>query len=251
MDLPLSFYIIGAILVFFIGVSKAGIAGGATSLSVPILALFVSPLVAAGILLPLMLVVDVAAITAYRKHVSWRHLKYCLPGGMIGIGAGTLMVGSVTPEHIKLIVGLIALWFAALYFFKPFLPQMVGPLPPQTGSLFAAVSGFTSHLAHAGAPPMRGFLLGQNLQKTPFLATFCVFFFIVNLVKLGAYIAVGQINYQTLWLSFCLAPLLPIGIWFGLKLHKAIPQNLFVKISYLLLLFAGLKLSYDYLVSVL
>ena len=59
--------------VYLTGVSKGGFAGGFGTLSVPLMALAISPTQAAGLLLPLLLVMDAFAVKAWwGKHDSHR-----------------------------------------------------------------------------------------------------------------------------------------------------------------------------------
>ncbi|HBM44908.1 MAG TPA: hypothetical protein DD373_14660, partial [Halomonas sp.] len=77
--------------VYLTGVSKGGFAGGFGTLSVPLMALAISPTQAAGLLLPLLLVMDAFAVKAWwGKHDSaevWRFV----PGLFIGVTVGTLL----------------------------------------------------------------------------------------------------------------------------------------------------------------
>ncbi|GLQ34388.1 UPF0721 transmembrane protein [Amylibacter marinus] len=251
MDLPLSFFAVAAIMVFLTGVSKSGLAAGFGALSVPMLSLFIHPAMAAGILLPLLVGIDSTNLWNYRHHAQRRILIMLIPGAMVGIALGALTFGKIDPSWVRLLVGCIALWFAGAYYLSPILPKIGGIIPLKYGVLFAIVSGFTSHLAHAGAPPVRAFLLNQRLQKSEYVGTMGFLFAWINLMKLPPYLYFGQITWQTGYVSMLLAPMIPLGVFIGLKVHKSLPQELFIKIAYFLLTFAGLKLIYDGITQVM
>tara|TARA_R110002096_G_scaffold14041_3_gene49167 strand:+ start:13652 stop:14410 length:759 start_codon:yes stop_codon:yes gene_type:complete len=245
IELGTDFFIVASIMVFFIGVSKAGLAAGFGALGVPIFSLYMPPAMAAGILLPIMVVIDTTNLWNYRNHFQRQYLKILILGALVGIGFGTMAFGVVRPEWLRVGVGVIALWFSALYFFRSYLPRISGKMPIKYGFFFAIVSGFTSHLAHAGGPPVRAFLLNQDLPKSQFIGTFGFLFATINWMKMPPYLYFGQITRETMYLSLILSAAVPFGVLVGLAVHKSLSQALFTKIAYILLTFAGLRMIYD------
>ena len=67
LDQPL-FWICAIISVIVTGISKGGF-GGIALLAVPLMSLVISPVQAAGIMLPILIVMDWVSLWAYRK--SW------------------------------------------------------------------------------------------------------------------------------------------------------------------------------------
>ncbi|MFP3366514.1 hypothetical protein R0J93_23000, partial [Pseudoalteromonas sp. SIMBA_148] len=60
---------------YLTGISKGGFAGGFGSLSVPLMALAIGPLEAAGILLPLLLVMDFLSSRAWWGKQLWSEVR--------------------------------------------------------------------------------------------------------------------------------------------------------------------------------
>jgi uncharacterized membrane protein YfcA len=251
IELGAQFFIVASVMVFLVGVSKTGLAAGFGALSVPVLSLYIPPIMAAGILLPLFVVIDTTNLWNYRNHFQRQYLKTLILGALVGIAFGTLAFGVIRPEWLRLLVGCIALWFSAIHFFKAILPKVSGKMPQEYGFLFAIVSGFTSHLAHAGGPPVRAFLLNQDLPKSQFIGTFGFLFACINWMKVPPYIYFGQVSWETVKVSLMLAPMIPFGVFVGLTLHKSLSETLFTKIAYVLLTLAGLKMIYDGLGEIL
>ena len=131
--------------VYLTGVSKGGFAGGFGTLSVPLMALAISPTQAAGLLLPLLLVMDVFAVKAWwSKHDSaevWRFV----PGLFIGVTVGTLLFGSLSEQGVRLVLGLLSVVFAAYMLLKPVAKK---PISSRWALPAASVCGFTSFIAH-------------------------------------------------------------------------------------------------------
>jgi uncharacterized membrane protein YfcA len=192
MDLSREFYLIAALIVFFTGISKSGFAAGIGAMGVPILSLFVSPSVAAGVLLPTLVLADLTNLWNYRNHWDKRYVVLFVPGALVGISLGTMTFTVVNPDGVRLMVGLFAMWFSIMYWGRAFIPAIGFELGAKTAFVFGAISGFTSHIAHAGGPPVRAYLMSKELNKSAFVGTLGVFFCIVNLIKLIPYVAFGQ-----------------------------------------------------------
>jgi uncharacterized membrane protein YfcA len=250
-DFPPSFYAVAAFVVLVSGISKGGFGTGAVALAVPLMSIFVAPPVAAGIMLPILCAMDIFGVHAYRGRWSLAHLKILIPGALAGIVIGALAFGTLSVNTIRMLLGVIAVVFSVNQAFG--LTQRLAaklaaePAPPGrvAGALWGAMSGFTSTLAHAGAPPFVIYLLPQALDRTTFVATSVVFFLVVNYVKLIPYAMLGQLNLANLSTSLVLAPLAPIGIWLGVWLHRRMSDLLFYRLSYVLLFATGVKLLWD------
>lgn len=238
------FYVAAVPAVLLSAINKGGFGSGLGILSVPLMALAVPPLQAAAILLPMLCLMDLVGVWAYRRHWDGPNLKILVPGALLGIAAGTLTAGLLSDHVIRLLVGVIAVVFALNYYlgFASFEPR--GRSVP-AGNFWGAVAGYTSFLAHAGGPPLVIYLLPQRLDKTLFVGTTVIFWAIVNYAKLAPYAWLGQFDSENLATAILLAPLAPLGMWLGIRLHKLIPQLLFYRICYALTLLVGLKLVWD------
>jgi uncharacterized protein len=239
------FYLAAVPAILIFGISKGGFGGGLGIVAVPLMALVVSPLTAAAILLPILCLMDVFSLWAYRGRWSWPELQVLLPASLLGIAAGALSFGALTPAHIRLLLGGIAIVFTLLHWSKQALQASQKPAPRGIGALAAAAAGFTSFVAHAGAPPVTMYLLRRNLDRTRFVATTVAFFALVNFVKLLPYTWLGQFDASNLATSLVLAPLAPLGIAIGVSLHKRVSEQLFFHIAWTLLFVIGIKLVYD------
>lgn len=249
---PIEFYLASAFAVLLTGISKAGFAGGLSVLAVPIMTFFVSPQLAATIMMPILVVIDIANIWRYRRDWSRRIILMIMPGAMIGLAIGAFFFEWVDARTLKILVGLLALSFAAHYFVgrlqqKP-VPKGEQKVHPALVTFFGALSGLASFIAHAGSPPIKSILLKQNLEKSRFVGTNSVYFFLINALKAIAYGGLGQYSVATLSFSLSLAPFLIIGVLLGFWLHKNMSQQLFTNLAYVFLTLSGLKLVWDGLV---
>lgn len=242
------FWSVAVISVLITGVSKGGF-GGLALLAVPLMALVISPIQAAGIMLPILIVMDWVSVWSYRKHFDRRILVLMLPGAVLGIVAGGLLAGYVNDQFVRICVGIIAVLFPIYAIFKPRGGDafIVGNRP--LGFISGSIAGFTSFIAHAGGPPFQAYAIPQNLDKRIYAGTGVMFFFVVNFVKVLPYAILGQFDQANLTTSLVLIPIAPIGVLIGVWLVKRIDQAVFYRILYGLIFSVGLKLLYDGLVA--
>ena len=179
-----------------VGLSKGGLASAA-AIAVPLLALFMNPVTAAALLLPVYILTDWVGVWLYRKDFSTRNLLILTPAMLFGIAIATLIT-PYTPESVLLIfTGLIGLWHTLRVWLRAWLRR--GP-HPQTeahilpGIFWGTLTGIASFITHSGAPPAQAYLLPQGLSRLTFAGTIAIAFAIGNLVKLPAYWAIGQLD---------------------------------------------------------
>jgi uncharacterized membrane protein YfcA len=242
------FYAIAVPAVLIVGISKGGVAGGLGSVSVPMMALVISPIHAAAIMLPILCLMDLFGLYAYRGVFDRRNLALMLPGAMAGILVGTLTFRYLSDDGVRLIVGFVALGFVAWNWAGARLLRRATDhrtKPGPAGIFWAGISGFTSFIAHAGGPPIHVYMLPQRIDKTLYVGTLVVFFTAVNYVKLVPYGFLGQLSASNLGTALILMPLAPVGIWLGVRFHKMLSESLFYTLCYVFLSLTGVKLIWD------
>ncbi len=239
------FYLLAIPVCLLIGISKGGFAGSLGILSVPLLSLLISPVQAAAIVLPILCVMDIFGLIAYRRTADWRNLGYLLPGALLGILIGYLLFNYLSAEFIKVLLGVICVIFTLNHYIRKSPADHAAKANLTRGSFWGTIAGFTSFVAHAGGPPVQFYMLPQKINKTLYVGTSVWFFFVINYVKLIPYGLLGQFSMQNIGTSLVLLPLAPIGIWLGVKAHKLISEEVFYRIAYMLLLLVGGKLLWD------
>jgi uncharacterized protein len=140
--------------VILLGLSKGGFRGIGL-LALPLLSLVISPIRAAAILLPILIVQDTVAVWAYRHTWDARNLIILLPSAAVGVAFGYLLAEHVSDAGVALAVGLLSIGFAA----RQLLAERRAGLAPagQPGGLLSGwfwgiLTGFTSMIGSAGGP---------------------------------------------------------------------------------------------------
>jgi hypothetical protein len=234
------FYALAIPAVALIGLAKGGFTGMG-ALSLPMLAFVISPLTAAAILLPLLIVQDVVGVWAFRRTVDWRLLGWTLPGAAAGVALGYWFAASVTPEAVMAAVGVISILFGAwrLRLRRRPIPRDTARMPEGFGLLFGAASGFTSQIAHAGQPPFQLWVLPRNLPRDMLVGTTAVFFAAVNWIKVPAYLALGQFTAANLLTAAALLPVAIASTFLGVALVRRVDAERFYTAIYWLMVLVG------------
>lgn len=240
-----AFWALAVLAVIIVAFSKAGLLGALGMVGVPLLSIVMSPRDAAGMMLPLLLVMDVFAVWNYRKDADWGILKIMLPGAMVGTVIGWILWTIVSDAGVLLFLGIITLVFVADAVL-PLRKKLEG-LPPSKpwGTFWGATAGFTSFISHTGGPPFQIYVLPQKLSPVRYSGTNAYFFAIVNTAKLVPYFFLGQLNVSNLTVAAILAPLAAASVVLGVWLVRRISAKLFYQIAYALVFVIALKLVYD------
>jgi len=241
MEQDPGFWALAVLAAVLTGMGKGGlpIVG---MLGVPVLALSVPAVTAAGLLLPVFILSDLFGLYAYRHSFDRRNLAILVPAAVLGIAIGWATASLVEGWVVNALVGVIGLSFALTLLLRrgpegPPRPARVAP-----GLFWGAITGFTSFVSHAGAPPYQVYVLPQRLEKMVYAGTTTILFAIVNAVKLVPYYALGQLSAANLRVAAVLALPAALAVFAGLWLVKVIPERLFFTLVTWALLLVSLRL---------
>lgn len=238
------FWVAAVIASVLVGMAKGGIPV-IGMLAVPVLALTVSPVVAAGLLLPVYVVSDMFGLWAYRHAYDKRILKIIVPAAMVGIAIGWATAHLVREEALTLLIGVIGTAFGLnLLLRRP----VEGP--PQTpklapGLFWGMATGFTSFVSHSGAPPYQIYVLPLRLEKAAYAGTATIAFAVINAVKLLPYWQLGQLSVENLKIALILSLPAAAAVFLGVALVKVLPAKVFFAFVTWSLLLVSLKLLWD------
>ena len=234
---------IGALAAFAVGLGKGGLAMMGT-FGVPLLALAISPIRAAAILLPVFVFSDVFAIWLYRREYSARNLCILIPAATVGIGVGWLLAARISDSGVGILVGILGLGFCA----NSWRLRHRRPAPHTAdvprGMIWGSLLGFASFVSHAGAPPFQIYVLPQRLPKAVYAGTSAFTFAAINAIKLVPYSALGQFSAANVRLSaWLLVPAL-IGTQVGRYAVKVLPERIYYAFLQFALAAISLELVY-------
>lgn len=247
------FYAVALPAVILVGLSKGGFGGAVGFVGVPLMALTMSPVQAAAILLPILCVMDIVSVWTWWGVNDRRTLRDMLPGALLGIGLGWATAAFVTIEMVRLIVGVVAVIFVARWVFMELRHKLPVVANPNTlrARFWGAVSGFTSFVAHVGGPPFQVYTLPLRLDPKILSGTAAIFFAITNAVKLVPYFALGQFDATNLTASAVLMPVAPLATLAGAWLVRRMRPEVFYPFTYATVALVSLKLVWDGVFAIL
>ncbi|HMO42693.1 MAG TPA: sulfite exporter TauE/SafE family protein [Phenylobacterium sp.] len=237
------FYALAIPAVILLGLAKGGFAG-VGAIAMPLLALAISPVKAAAILLPILILQDVVGVWAFRRSWDGGVLRLMIPSAAVGILLGYLLAAQVSATVVLGVLGAISVLFALhrLWLMRGGGVAAPSNAPAGVGVLLGVASGFTSHIAHAGQPPFQMWVLPRNLAPPVLVGTTAIFFAVVNWIKVPAYLALGQFTAENLTTAAVLAPLAIASTLAGVWLVRRIQPERFYLAIYVLMVLVGLQL---------
>lgn len=242
------FWLIGLSTVALIAFSKGAFGGGAASIGVPMLSLFIDPIGAAIIIAPLVSLMDMFTLRSFGPSTwSKPDLKVLLPGLILGLFCGYLFFEWANPRMVGLLIGVISLAFAFYWFWKKWrgVRELPAQVSTKAGFLAGSASGFTTFVAHAGGPPVAMYLIRRGLDKRLFVGTNTAFFTIGNLLKLGPYGVLMADRPDAAAAALLFAPVVPFAVWLGIKAHARLSQEMILAITNAILVLGGGRLIWQ------
>src|SRR5262249_46642348 len=179
------FYLLAIPAVTLLGLGKGGFAG-VGMIATPLLALALPPLQAAAIILPILIVQDAISVWVYRRDWDAWNLKVLLIGSVFGGAIAGLLASRVSDAHGRVRVGRLGGRIGCAFVLSAGFgrgPTQARRPSAASGVFWGAMSGFTSMLAQAGAPPFQVHMLPQKLHKLTLVGTNMIFFALVNWMK--------------------------------------------------------------------
>ena len=217
-----------------IGISKTALPGG----SILAIALFAAVLPArttTAATLLLLMVGDVFALLAYRRHAHWPTLLRLAPAVVAGLLLGFAFLALTGDGVVRRAIGVILLLMIAVTLWRRWRQARAEQeAAARGGALLAGVygtlGGFTTMVANAGGPVMSMYFLATRTPVQVFLGTSAWFFAIINVIKVPFLAGIGLFTGPVLLTDAILAPLVVLGALLGLRVARRLDQRLFDRI---------------------
>ncbi|WP_371367367.1 TSUP family transporter [Pseudomonas sp. QL9] len=178
----------------------------------------------------------------------WRHralidtrllFATLLPGMLLGMLVGYLLLPHLQPQLLKRGFGLLILWFAARELSRSWRDEAPrGQTPAWLLRLTTGAAGICHGLFASGGPLLVYGLATLRMDKSRFRATLVSVWFTLNGLLTLAFLADGRLL-PALPRVLAFAPLLPLGLWLGERLHRRCAERHFRLTIHLLLLLSG------------
>lgn len=230
-DLPAIAWVLLAAGAAIVGLSKTAIPGAST-IAVAIFAAVLPAKQSTATLLLLLIVADVFAVLAYRRHADLRALIRLIPAVVAGLGLGVVFLALADDTWVKRVIGVLLLGVIAITLLRRRMSTTVADARPHrvAAAVYGTLGGFTTMVANAAGPVMSMYFLAARFSVKQFLGTAAWFFALVNLGKLPFSIGLGLLTVPGLLLDLLLVPLVVAGALGGRWLAGRLPQRLFERL---------------------
>ena len=214
---------------FLIGLSKAGLKG-LSLFNVTLLALAFGAKSSTGIIMPFLVLGDIAAVWYYNRHAQWKPILQILPWMVLGILRG-VCVGKDLPEQLFKIAMVVIIFIGlGLMVFWDLRKSKNVPKHWGFASGSGILAGLTTMIGNMAGPFTNLYFLMLRLPKNEFVGTTAWLFFITNLFKVPFHVFVWEtITIETLAINLRLFPALLIGFYIGTRILKHINDSLYRK----------------------
>ena len=218
-----------------VGFAKTAI-GGVGSIAVALFAAVLPAKESTGALLPLLLVGDVVAVGAYRRHADWPALARLFPSVAAGVLLGAAFMARVDDTVMRRTIGVVLLGLVAVHLGLRRARRDRPPAPASRGRrhsvalAFGLLAGFTTMVANAGGPVMSLYLLSAGMSVLGFLGTGAWFFLLVNAFKVPFSVGLGLVTAGSLLLTAVLAPVVLAGAAIGRAVVHRLDQSRFERL---------------------
>ena len=234
-------------MAFAIGGTLKGATGaGAPVVAVPVLALIYNVQTAVALFIVPNIVTNLIQIVQYRKSDKKKKFTRAFAiMGFIGAGVGTVLLALLSSDTLLLTVALIVMVYVGFRLARPQW-QLTMPLANRLVAPMGALGGVLQGAAGISAPVSITFLNSMRLDRSQFIATISLFFFVVGFIQLPLQVWYGIMTWER-FVQSCLAVLpltmfMPVGAMIGRRLSPVV----FDRIILGLLTLVSAKMIWDF-----
>lgn len=173
--------------------------------------------------------------SAWRQVNIWAAWRLIL-SAFLGIPIGLWLLTSVPEYIVKIILGLILIFFGLYSLFTPKLLHLPNE---RFAFVFGFIAGILGGAYNSNGPPAVIYGSLRQWQPTQFRATLQAFFLPTSFMILGGQGLAGLWTEQVLTLYVFALPIVFIAIWIGHHINGRIPTEKFSKLVYLFLIAIG------------
>jgi len=226
-----------ALCIAFGGGIVTGLAGFGFALAVvpPLLVIYDAPTVTA-VAISLTLVTGWVVLLDSWRHIERRTVASLLPGAIIGLGAGVILVRTVDGAWIKLIAGTVVLGFTIALIRGWRVPGTSSPSAPP-------IAGFCSGTLNAAigmaSPPVALLFATRSYGLQAFRSSIVAYFYVIDALAMALLIQQDLVGWDELRVVARLLPAAIAGTFVGKTLVQRTSPELFRRVTLAILLGTG------------
>ncbi len=263
MTLTVPIILLGSLSALLLGISKTGVPGvGMFGALLMIMVFRGHEMFAAGAVVPLLVIGDVAGVGYYWREANWKLLWRLFVPLAAGLLVGMGLMCFMSNAQFRLTVGVLVTGILCFEFVR----EKIGWVSIIRNRVFGYVCGFlaglTTMLGNAAGPVLAAYFASQKLSKNHFMGTNATLCLVMNVSKipllmLATAIKMGLdgnaadtqiITPMTFFLTLVFLPGLILGALIGRRAFFLIPEKYFVPLILCLNFLAALQILISALV---
>ena len=242
-------------IVFYVLITLCNIIHGITGfagtvLAMPFSIMLVGYATAKPVLNWLGLVAGIYVFVGSYKHVNWKELKKIVVVMAAGILCGSFLkgffLGTSREKVMYIALGLFIIALSVNGLIKVFRPKKEEKAPATSSALpnvLLASAGLVHGIFVSGGPLLIGYLTSRGVtDKVSFRATISTCWVFLNGLILATELVGGDWSMELATTALIATPFMLVGMYVGGKLCAKMSQQLFLKLTYALLLISGFSL---------
>lgn len=223
-------WILVIVATFLIGMGKGGLKG-IDMLNVTIMAIVFGSKTSTGIVLPLLLCADIAAVAYYRRFADWALFWKLAPWMIIGVLLGVFLGKDMHELLFRKIMSGIVLVTIVIVLIMELRKDKEVPNHPAFAIGNGLAAGFTTMIGNLAGAFANLYFLAMRVNKNVFIGTGAWVFLFMNWFKFPFQVFYWKnINGDTLQIDLYLLPVLLLGFWAGVKVVDKIKDEHFRKL---------------------
>ena len=229
--------LMGTIVFFLAGLTQGLTGFGFGLVAVPILGFIISPKMIAPMVVIYTSFTNLLVLNNAKAHLNIRRIYVLTFAGVITIPLGTLMITYMTPDHLRLFIG-VAVTLSAILMS---LGIKLNIVRERLASAFVGiVSGILSGSIAVGGPPVILFFTNQEVPREEFRANIAAYFTPISVAANISFYVAGLLTFETVLYALWFVPALVLGVLAGNRYNDLLSEMIYRRIALLIVFFAGI-----------
>jgi len=180
------------------------------------------------------------AVWKLRRAFSFRRIIPFVAGGLIGVPAGTILVGTIDPAAVKFTVGALLICYSAYGLFRPAIKAIASNNAVDSG--IGVLNGLLGGLTGLGGVIVTIWVQLRDWPKDVQRSVFQPVIFTTMAITVLSNLASGSFTFEVAKLFLLGLPALGAGLWIGMRLYGRLDDAVFRKAVLVVLFISGVSL---------
>ena len=229
--------LMGTIVFFLAGLTQGLTGFGFGLVAVPILGFIISPKMIAPMVVIYTSFTNLLVLNNAKAHLNIRRIYVLTFAGVITIPLGTLMITYMTPDHLRLFIG-VAVTLSAILMSLGIKLNIVRER--LASAVVGIVSGILSGSIAVGGPPVILFFTNQEVPREEFRANIAAYFTPISVAANISFYVAGLLTFETVLYALWFVPALVLGVLAGNRYNDLLSEMIYRRIALLIVFFAGI-----------